>query len=171
MSANPPTAPKPRPSLRRGIDGLTEQQANFVAKFSSDPACIGNATAAALAAGYSAKTAHVQGCQMLKNSKIRAAIDAALREQISSSLAARAVRVLHRILDDPDAPARVLVDCAKAVLDRAGIMPPTVAEREREDDDTKPLAEMTAQELQLFIDREEAALAELRAARPGDTIN
>jgi phage terminase small subunit len=35
----------------------------------------GNATAAACAAGYSPKTAHVQGCRLLKNAKIRKGLE------------------------------------------------------------------------------------------------
>lgn len=49
---------------------LTEKQAIFVKAYRIDR----NATKAAIAAGYSEKTAHVAGSRLLKNAKVRAEI-------------------------------------------------------------------------------------------------
>lgn len=49
---------------------MTKRQKDFVKSFVQTE----NATNAALRAGYSPKTAHVQGCRLLKNDKIQQAI-------------------------------------------------------------------------------------------------
>jgi phage terminase small subunit len=50
--------------------GLTPRQARFVSEYVIDL----NATQAAIRAGYSAKTAEVQGCRLLRNVQVRAAV-------------------------------------------------------------------------------------------------
>lgn len=57
---------------------LSPKQAGFVREYLVDK----NATQAAIRAGYSHKTAEQQGCRLLRNAKVRAAVDAALAEQI-----------------------------------------------------------------------------------------
>ena len=63
---------KERAKLRRGVrlpkneKGLTEPEVLFIDKYMET----NNATEAALYAGYSARTAHVKGCQLLKEIKI-----------------------------------------------------------------------------------------------------
>jgi len=74
MSAKKPTqkkkpAPKKRVSPLR-IDGLLPKQAAFVTEY----LLCGNATKAALAAGYSPKTAHVIGAENLKKPAIAAVL-------------------------------------------------------------------------------------------------
>lgn len=49
---------------------LTPKQAMFIAEFLID----GNATRAAVAAGFSAKAAHVTGARLLRNAKVAAAV-------------------------------------------------------------------------------------------------
>lgn len=53
---------------------LTPKQEMFVLEYLKDL----NATQAAIRAGYSQKTANEQGCQLLANLKVKAAIDAAM---------------------------------------------------------------------------------------------
>ena len=57
---------------------LTEKQQRFVDEYLIDL----NATQAAIRAGYSAKTADVQGSRMLANVKVQQAISEAMAEQI-----------------------------------------------------------------------------------------
>ena len=89
---------------------LTEHQAAFVAAFTSDPTCMGNASASAVRAGYAEKHSRELGRQLLDKPHVRAAVDAGLRRQISGSLAAKAVHLLERVLDDEAAPLKVRVE-------------------------------------------------------------
>jgi hypothetical protein len=52
--------------------GLTSKQAKFVASYQIEP----NSTRAAINAGYPEKTAASMGCQLLKNPKVKAELDA-----------------------------------------------------------------------------------------------
>ncbi len=54
---------------------LTPRQARFVEEYLADL----NATQAAIRAGYSAKTAEVQGSRLLGNAKIREAVEAGVK--------------------------------------------------------------------------------------------
>ncbi|HYF09465.1 MAG TPA: terminase small subunit [Acetobacteraceae bacterium] len=130
---------------------LTEPQAAFVLRFTSDPACIGNASAAARAAGYSERNAGEIGRQLLDKPHVRAAIDEAMRRQISGPMAAKASALLARVVDDETAPLKVRVEAAKTILDRAGIVPPTAFERAaeavRKASDGKAIGEMTIEEI------------------------
>jgi phage terminase small subunit len=73
-----PIAAKARKALR--VDGLLPKQAKFVAEYLQD----GNATQAAIRAGYSPKTAHVIGQENLKKPAI-----ASLLQQKQTVIAAR----------------------------------------------------------------------------------
>lgn len=71
---------KPAPSSTRQTNqtdknkrtGLTPRQARFVAEYQVDR----NATQAAIRSGYSKKTAYAQGCSLLKNPDVAAAVAA-----------------------------------------------------------------------------------------------
>ena len=52
-------------------DGLTDKRRRFISEYLIDL----NGTQAAIRAGYSASSAHVEACRLLKNAKVRAAID------------------------------------------------------------------------------------------------
>lgn len=71
---------------------LNDKQTRFVAEFLIDL----NATQAALRAGYSPKTAEVQGCQLLKNPKITKLV-AELKAKQLQKLNITAERVLDEI--------------------------------------------------------------------------
>lgn len=71
---------------------LTPKQAIFIAEYLID----GNATRAAIAAGYSEAGAHVAGARLLKRSKVAAAI-AAHHAQRQEKLKITAERVLEEI--------------------------------------------------------------------------
>lgn len=79
---------------------LSPKERRFVAEYLKDQ----NATAAAKRAGYSAKTADVQGPRLLGKVRVRAAVDAALtRIEEKSGLTAELVRakVLAMLTFDP----------------------------------------------------------------------
>ena len=88
-----------------------------------------NITAAAKAAGYSEKTAHVQGSRMLKNVKIQQYLNKTeqnlnrdLREMFVTD-AVEAYEVLKEIMNDKTAPPKDRLSAAKDLLDRAGYKP------------------------------------------------
>lgn len=69
-----------------------------------------------------------------------------------------AIDVLFSILKNEDAPARVRVDAAKTVLDRAGVAAARPAAPEKTND--KALADMSPNELRALISRLENEVAE-----------
>ena len=141
---------------------LTEQQRAFVAHFTSTPGAIGNAAAAARMAGYSERCAREIGRQLLDKPHVRKAIDEANRQSISGTLATKAVGLLERVIDDEDAPLKVRVEAAKTILDRAGIVQPSVSERVAAGDG-KLLSEMSVNELEAFIRAGQAIAAQQRS--------
>ncbi len=143
---------------------LTSKQQAYVIAYTSEPGAVGNATAAARVAGYSEKTARVIGFQLLYLPHIRDAIDQANREQLAGRIATKAVALLERAIDDESVPMRDRVAAAKTVLDRAGFLPPSLAERAREVLSVNPLNEMTRDELAAFIAAERHAIEELEQA-------
>ena len=76
---------------------LTSKQARFVEEYLVDL----NATAAAIRAGYSAKSAHVEGSRLLTNAKVAAAISAAKRErsEVTKVDAEYVLKRLHQIVE------------------------------------------------------------------------
>ena len=143
---------------------LTSKQQAYVLAYTSGAGAVGNAAAAARVAGYSEKTARVIGFQLLYLPHVRDAIDQANREQLSGRIATKAVALLERAIDDERVPMRDRVAAAKTVLDRAGFLPPSLAERAREVLSVKPLNEMTRDELAAFIAAERHAIEELEQA-------
>lgn len=71
-------------------DGLTEKQRLFCFHFMKSH----NATLAALKAGYSKNSAHVEGCRLLKNDKVKSEINR-LRAEIQSELLIDAMDLLQ----------------------------------------------------------------------------
>ncbi|WP_169728453.1 terminase small subunit [Geminicoccus roseus] len=131
---------------------LTEKQASFVVAYTSTPDAIGNASAAARIAGYSVNSAGEIGRQLLEKPHIIAAVRQAIRDQISLSLAGKAVRYLEALVDDETAPKKVRLDAAKTILDRAGIAAMPV---QLTDDQPKSLKEMSIDELRALINEAE----------------
>lgn len=145
----------------RDDGGLTEPQRKFVAAFTSEPGCIGNASKSAISAGYSERSAAELGRQNLEKPKILEAIHEANRRQISGALAAKSVEVIEGILNDPDAHPKLKLEAAKTVLDRAGY----VAPRAPEAAEMKPKrpSEMSIAELERSVADMRAQQAERRA--------
>ncbi|HEY5782555.1 MAG TPA: terminase small subunit [Lysobacter sp.] len=121
----------------------------------------GNATQAAIAAGYSPVSARQTASRLLHTPHVQDAIRRAQAHALRGRLASKARGVLEKILDDDGAPAGVRVDAAKTVLDRAGF----AAARSPEPDALaeQPLHAMGAAELEAFIRKEQRALDVLRA--------
>lgn len=149
-------------------DTLTDMQRRFVLEFTSGEGAIGNATQAARRAGYSEKSAHEIGRQTLDKPHVRAAIDDALRAQISGPMAAKATAYLERAIDDERLPARVRLDAAKTILDRGGLVPARSNEEAQASRLRKPLSEMTVDELDALIAEGEARMAGTRDERSFD---
>lgn len=63
---------------------LKEQHLEFCLHYLAQPPEERSATKSSIAVGYSAKTAHVQGCRLLKNVKIKAFIDEELAKVVES---------------------------------------------------------------------------------------
>jgi phage terminase small subunit len=78
-------------SRLRSRDGLLPREAAFVREFPKDF----NVTRAAIRAGYSRKTAHVQGSQVLKRVRVQAALEAYL-----TSLTAKAEVSAERVVQE-----------------------------------------------------------------------
>lgn len=64
----------------KGADGLTVAQRLFVTEYLKD----GNASKAAIRAGYSPETAGSQGCRLLKNAKIKQIIEQVQQEALET---------------------------------------------------------------------------------------
>lgn len=141
---------------------LTERQARFVAYFTSDPACIGDAPKAARKAGYAQSSAREQAYQLLAKPHVAAAIHAANAEMLSGDLATMAIGALRQIIEDPEAPQRLRVQAAIAVLDRGGYAPQHGASV-RERAVVMELTGKTTAELNAILAETDARLAELRA--------
>lgn len=88
-----PATPKHKPQAKSGFDALTPKQQQFVAHYLANGL---NATRAAIAAGYSPKTADSQASRMLKNAKVRRVVDER-KEQGLAKLEITAGRVLEAI--------------------------------------------------------------------------
>lgn len=109
----------------------------------------GNATQAAVAAGYSPVSARQTASRLLHTPHVQEAIRRAQAHALRGRLASKALGVLEKILDDDSAPAGVRVDAAKTVLDRAGLAAARTPESELTTE--KPPHEMTIAELDDFI--------------------
>lgn len=97
---------------------INDNQQRFALEYASNG---GNATAAAKSAGYSAKTAHEIGRQLLEKQHVQEAIKRELMRQRFRS-GAVGLNALMRIADNEDAPAAARVSAARALLEHAGMV-------------------------------------------------
>lgn len=144
-----------------GQRNLTERQRSFAVHFVKNG---GNATRAAIAAGYSGKAAREQGYKLLRNPSVARAVRTEQMALIGGTLATRALYTLKSIMEDENAPAGARVDAAKTLLDRGGIpaIPATLLSVTIDDKDP---GDMTADELRAFIRQGSAQLAEMERER------
>ena len=106
---------------------LTEQKKDFIEEYLK--LRCRNATAAAINAGYSKKSASAQASQLLKTSEVSEYLQKRKRE-IAGDLrqefifdALEAREVMYRILKDENADNRDRIAVAKDFLDRSGFVP------------------------------------------------
>lgn len=138
-------------------DLLTQQQAFAEAYVSGN----GNATQAAIQAGYSAISARQTASRLLHTPHVQNAIQRAQVVTLQGRLASKALGVLEKILDDDNAPPGVRVDAARTVLDRSGL----AAFRGSLDLEQyeKPASEMSLAELDALAAALEKSIFSLRA--------
>ena len=106
---------------------LTEQKKLFVEEYLK--LRCKNATKAAIAAGYSEKSASAQASQLLKNDEVSEYLEQR-KNEIKHELqqefifdALEAKQVMYQILKDPDATHKDKITVARDFLDRAGFKP------------------------------------------------
>ncbi|WP_138752772.1 terminase small subunit [Paenibacillus sinopodophylli] len=104
---------------------LSPKQMIFVTEYLKSS----NMTQAAIAAGYSEKTAYSQGSRLLKNvgiqqylNKTEQNLNRDLRELFTAD-AVEAYGVLKEIMNDPGVPPKDRLVAARDLLDRAGYKP------------------------------------------------
>jgi hypothetical protein len=122
----------------------------------------GNATRAALQAGYSPNCARVLGSRLARNPQVQAAIRAEQQRLIGGRLASAALGVLEQVMCDENAPAGARVDAAKTLLDRAGLG--AIAPGSGKADDFSP-REISPEEIQRLLAESKARLAQLQASK------
>jgi hypothetical protein len=146
---------------------LTEKQQALVIAYTSQEGCIGKVKEAAIAAGYSAKTAHEIGRHTIGLPHVKAAIMRANFEQIAGPIATKAVALLEKAIEDDQLPMTVRVDAAKTILDRAGLSAIRAPQAVSDDLFRKDLSEMTPTELSatIALAREKRQQIESRLAR------
>ncbi len=135
-----------------------EQQAVFVRKYVSNG---GNGSDAARLAGYSEKSAGRYAYELLQKPHVLAAIHAEQARVIGTEAATLSVGVIVGILRDKDAKDSVRLDAAKIGLALAGHVAPKAPEPEP-DKAGRPMTEWSAAELEEFIRKGRAAIAEAK---------
>lgn len=108
---------------------------------------------AAEEAGYS----RAYGSTLAKRPKIQQEIYRRIATFFTSEAAPRAAKFLFDVVTDDKAPAKVRLDAAKDILNRAGFMPHSKDEKAS---DRKELNEMTPDELRAKIGQIEGELAD-----------
>lgn len=97
---------------------LTDKQSAFALEYAING---GNATAAAKLAGYSEKSAHEIGRQLLENSGVQQAIHHELMRQRFRS-GAVGLEILTRIATNENAPAAARVAAARSLMEHGGLL-------------------------------------------------
>lgn len=133
---------------------LTPLQSNFIEEYLKD----GNATQAAIRAGYSKKTAYRSGYRNVKNGQIQKKLEERrkeIREQLQQQFTSDAViarKVLFDIMNDELANENVRIKAAVDFLDRAGFKP--IEKLEHSGDmsvNTNPLEGLSTDDLKKLI--------------------
>ncbi len=85
----------------------------------------------------------------------------ALKDLLATELAPKAIHILDEIMSDTKMPARVRVDAAKTLLDRAGFTPAAVAADAPPADEN--MASWTIEQFESFVAEGERKLARVGA--------
>lgn len=129
---------------------LNDKQRHFVRL----AAASGDLSGSALKAGYAEAE---DGQRLTELPQVAAAIADELRRVLETKLAPRAFRVLELILKDRRSGARVRVDAAKILLDRAGYAPRPMAVDSL---DGRQLSDLSQAELKAIVGKLEDELAD-----------
>jgi hypothetical protein len=143
---------------------LTELQSNFVASFVES----GDAHQAALKAGYAPATARTAGTEILRLPHVAQAVACAVAQRLAMS-APMALAVIEELSSNADISPKVRLDASKALLDRAGFVPPRAASNEM-GKLAPPLHEMSVEELKALASKLENELAERATDVSGATL-
>lgn len=153
---------------------LTAKQAAFVREFTCGK-WAGNGPKSVLAAGYDAKDPWPVAWALERHPKVIAAIDAAVRSEISQKLTITAIRLIGRVLQDDNAPLKIRSDMAIRVVEVSGIAHRIGVEKAHQtglnssDNGPKRLGEMTRTELEAIV-QSGAAILQAAATLPPQTI-
>lgn len=147
------------------LQGLTDQQANFVREYVGNG---GKGAEAAREAGYSFLRADRAAWELTQHPVILAAIRMEQMRRIVGEGATVAISTLLLVANDSGAKGSERVAASRTLLEAAHLIGKTAEANPLED---KALSDMTREELGRFIAREEAALAELKGALPPPTID
>ena len=113
--------------------------------------------AAAREAGY----AEAGGTKLAQQPHVKAAIMARVQNRLQTIHAPMAVEIVAKIMRDPDGLPANRLKAAQLLIDRAGLVPPKAAEPEQAN--TKDAAEMTTREIEEFVAKAQAQLAQRQA--------
>lgn len=134
---------------------LTEQKQQFIEEYLKLKCK--NATKAAIAAGYSEKSASAQASQLLKNCEVadylkkrKAELAQELRDEFIFD-ALEAKKEMYRIMVDPNADNRDKITIARDFLDRAGFKPGE--EVKLSGSINNPFADLSVDELKALVNR------------------
>lgn len=130
------------------MNTLSTLQSNFIQSIVYDGV---SGSEAARRAGYSHASARQTASQLLAAPHMQAAIRNEQYKHLNGTLASKAIKTLETIMDDPNSPAGARVDCAKTILDRAGLIAPKSLAVSPFDN--KPVHEMNKSELEVFIEK------------------
>lgn len=107
-------------------EGMSPMKLLFITEYIKNG---NNATNAAIAAGYSEKTAYSQGSRLLKSVEIQQYLNKT-EHNLNNDLrtmfvndAVEAYKVLKEIMNDPGAPPKDRLAASRDLLDRAGYKP------------------------------------------------
>lgn len=137
------------------MENLTELQKKFIEEYLKD----GNATQAAIRAGYSEKTAYRSGYRNVKNGQIQEELRKRrneIRDQLQQQFTSDAVvarKVLYDIMNDEEANEHARLKAATDFLDRAGFKPTEKMEHSGNMNVNNPYANLTTEELRKLANR------------------
>jgi len=147
---------------RHAEAGLTETQSQFVREYVKNG---GNASAAAVAAGYSKDRSRQAGWELSRSVKVIEAVKMEQARYISGELSNVALGTLGNIMRDETAPAAARVQASRWVLEAAGHGLPAAALAARlgMDGADKPLSEFSLADLEEMTRRASESLDRMRS--------
>lgn len=141
------------------VSALTDQQARYVREYVRNG---GNATAAALSAGY--KDGAARAWELKRNPAVLSAIRLEQSQAIADG-ASVAWGTVMRLMSDPEVPAPVQFAAAKWTLEASGHgLAAQAVMAKLANPESKQVSEMTVAELEDYVKRQAAAVEALKQA-------